>query len=249
MHAVIDLNCDLGEGASYDAALMPFITSASIACGAHAGDAVTMRETVQAALRHGVAIGAHPGFADRAQFGRRELALSPHEIGTLVYAQVMELKAIALSEGARVTYVKPHGALYNMAARERIVADAVAEAVARVDAGLWLYGLAGGQLLVAGRARGLRVASEAFVDRTYQADGSLTPRTQSGAVITDVADAVAQAVRLIRERKVLTNTGSAFSMTADTLCLHGDGSSAVSFARDVHTALRREGVPLRPLAS
>lgn len=247
MAAVIDLNCDLGEGGGDDAALMPLITSANIACGAHAGDTATMRATVRAAMLHGVAIGAHPGFADREFFGRRELALPPTEIGALVYAQVAELRVIALNEGARLTHVKPHGALYNLAARDVAVAAAVAEAVARVDSSLWLYGLAGGKLLAAGRSHGLRVAAEVFADRTYQADGSLTPRDRPRAVIANTGDAVNQVLRLLREGRVLAVTGEEVVMDADTVCLHGDGAGAAVFALGLRTALLAEGVQLRAL--
>ena len=247
MAAVIDLNCDLGEGGADDAALLPLITSANIACGAHAGDPATMRATVRAARQHGVALGAHPGFADREFFGRRELALPPAVIGALVYAQVAELHAIALNEGALLTHVKPHGALYNLAARDVAVADAVAAAVARVDAGLWLYALAGGQLLAAGRSHGLRVAAEVFADRTYQADGSLTPRDSPGAVIANAGDAVNQVLRLLREGRVRAVTGVDVLVAADTVCLHGDGAGAALFAHGLRAGLLGAGVQLRAL--
>jgi len=245
----IDLNCDLGEGAGQDEALMPFISSANIACGEHAGDAGVMRATVRLARRHGAAIGAHPGFADRECFGRRELSLPPQEIVTLVRGQLERLREIASAEGAVVTYVKPHGALYNMAARDAVVADAIAEAVAGVDAGWWLYGLAGGELLAAGRARGLRVAAEVFADRTYQADGTLTPRNRADALIEDAAAAVAQVLRMIRDGRVRATNGEDVRIQADTVCLHGDGAGAMDFARGVRAALEREGVRVRALAA
>lgn len=248
MRPVIDLNCDLGEGASQDEALMPLVTSANIACGAHAGDEATMRATVALARRHGVAVGAHPGFSDREHFGRRELALPPAEIVALVRMQVETLRMIARAEGVVLKHVKPHGALYNRAARDAAVADAIAEAVAGVDGGLWLYGLAGGELLKAGKARGLRVASEVFADRTYQADGSLTPRNRPDALIGNVADAAAQALRMIRERRVRATDGSDVSITADTVCLHGDGADAVEFARGLRAALAQADVTVRALA-
>ena len=244
----IDLNCDLGEGAGHDEALMPLISSANIACGAHAGDDGVMRATVRLALRHGVAIGAHPGFADREYFGRRERELPPHEIVTLVSGQLERLREIAKAEGAVVTHVKPHGALYNMAARDAAVADAIAEAVAGVDAGLWLYGLAGGELLAAGRARGLRVVAEVFADRTYQADGSLTPRNHPDALLDNTPSAVAQVLRMVREGYVRATNGAEVRIQADTVCLHGDGAEAASFARSVREALEREGVRVRALA-
>lgn len=245
----IDLNCDLGEGAGDDAALMPLMTSANIACGAHAGDEATMRATVRLALRHGVAIGAHPGFADREHFGRRERVLSPGELARLVQSQVLALRRIAHEEGARVVHVKPHGALYNLAAKDARVADVIAEAVAGVDADLWLYGLAGGELLKAGSARGLRVASEVFADRTYQADGSLTPRGRADALLTDVAASVAQVLEMVRGGRVRATTGEAVAITADTLCLHGDGEQATALARAVRSALADAGVEMRAVSS
>lgn len=241
----IDLNCDLGEGAGQDEFLMPLITSANIACGAHAGDEAVMRATVRLARKHGAAVGAHPGFADREQFGRRERTLPPEEIVALVRGQLEALRDIAKSEGVAVTHVKPHGALYNLAARDAGVADAIAEAVVGVDASLWLYGLAGGELLAAGRVRGLRVAAEVFADRTYMADGSLTPRGRPDALHTDAMAAGAQVLRMIREGCVRAVDGTEVRIQADTLCLHGDGAEAVVFARSVRDALAREGVQVR----
>ena len=249
MGAAIDLNCDLGEGAGHDAELMPLVTSANIACGAHAGDAAEMRATVRLAQRHGVAIGAHPGFADREHFGRRVLELPPGEIVALVRGQIDTLAGIASETGARVTHVKPHGALYNLSARDARVADAIAEAVAGADDRLWLYGLAGGELLKAGEARGLRVAAEVFADRTYQADGSLTPRGRPDALLTNEADSVAQVLRMVREGRVGTTEGRDIAIVADTLCLHGDGAHAVEFARSVRAALNAAGVRVRALVS
>ncbi|HVW21243.1 MAG TPA: 5-oxoprolinase subunit PxpA, partial [Opitutaceae bacterium] len=176
----IDLNCDLGEGGGEDERLMPLITSANIACGGHAGDAGTMRAALELARRHGVAAGAHPGFADREHFGRRELPVTGAGAAELVLAQVRALQAVAAQLELPLAHVKPHGALYNLAARSRPVAEGIAEAVRRADARLVLVGLAGGELLAAGRAYGLRVAAEAFADRGYRADGSLVPRGQPG---------------------------------------------------------------------
>ncbi|MFA6961651.1 MAG: 5-oxoprolinase subunit PxpA [Opitutaceae bacterium] len=240
----IDLNCDLGEGVGDDEALMPLITSANIACGAHAGNEAVMRATVRLARRHGVAVGAHPGFVDREHFGRRELVLSAAEITTLVRAQVEALQMIAKDEGVLITHVKPHGALYNLAARDAGAAEAIAEAVAGVDANLWLYGLAGSELIKRGRARGLRVASEVFADRTYQADGALTDRSRTDALIKDEAAAIAQVLGMIREGRVRTIDGTEVAIVADTICLHGDAAGAVEFARGVRAALDREGVRL-----
>jgi 5-oxoprolinase (ATP-hydrolysing) subunit A len=248
MSAAIDLNCDLGEGADNDAALMPLITSANIACGGHAGDEASMRAAVRLALRHGVAVGAHPGFADREHFGRRELTLPAHEIVAQVRGQVEALLTIATDEGAVLTHVKPHGALYNLAARDAAVAEAVAEAVASVDGHLWIYGLAGSKLPAAGRARGLRVAEEVFADRTYQADGSLTPRNRPDALVSSANAAIKQVLRMVRESQVHALDGTVVPITADTLCLHGDGAHAVEFARGLRDALRDNGIAVRALA-
>ena len=227
----IDLNCDLGEGAAHDAELMPLITSANIACGAHAGDRDTMRATVALAQAHDVTIGAHPGYADRVNFGRTEVPMSPRALGQLVLGQVAQL-----CDMATVRHVKPHGALYNLAARDAAVAAVIAEAVHALDASLVLFALRGSELGRAGRARGLRVAEEVFADRTYRADGSLTPRAEPGALITDVAESVAQALRFAHEG-------------ADTICLHGDGPHAVAFARRLRVELAAAGVVVKSFGS
>jgi UPF0271 protein len=243
--ATIDLNCDLGEGAGHDAELMPLITSANIACGAHAGDEATMRATLALAKQHGVAIGAHPGFADRANFGRRELAVSPGEVQGLVHDQVLQLHLMARGLGARLAHVKPHGALYNMAARDPALARAVVDAVYEVDPRLTLFGLAGSHLIAVAEACGLPVASEVFSDRTYQADGSLTPRSQPGAVIADETAAVAQVLRMLREGRVRALDGTDVDIRAETVCVHGDGAQAVGFARRLRDALAAAGVEVR----
>ena len=239
MPRTIDLNCDLGEGARHDAELMPLITSANIACGAHAGDLATMRNSVALAQAHGVALGAHPGFADREHFGRRELSLSPAEIRALVIGQISALAALG-----PLRHVKPHGALYTLAARDAAVAGAVAEAVWAVDPALALFALAGSELVRAGHGRGLRVVSEVFADRTYQRDGSLTPRSRTDALIHDEDAAVAQVLRMVGEGCVRATDGSDVSIVADTICLHGDGPQAVAFARRLNAELNRAGIAL-----
>jgi 5-oxoprolinase (ATP-hydrolysing) subunit A len=241
----VDLNCDLGEGGTHDAALMPLITSANIACGGHAGDEATMRASIQLALRHGVAIGAHPGLADRENFGRVEQPLTPTEARALVLEQTERLQRLAEDLGGVVGHVKPHGALYNMAARDAALAKAVAEAVYEVDSRLSLVGLAGSRLTEAGQACGLRVMHEVFADRTYQADGSLTPRSRPDALITDGALAVAQVLCLVREGRVRATDGSEVQIRADTLCLHGDGAHPVEFALRLRQALTAAGVEIR----
>jgi UPF0271 protein len=236
----IDLNCDLGEGAGHDAGLMPLITSANIACGGHAGDKATMCTTVELAQKHGVAIGAHPSFADRENFGRRELVMSAEEIWAMVMIQIMALRAIA-----PLRHVKPHGALYNLAARDATVAGVVADAVLAVDKELILFALAGSELVNAGRARGLRVAEEVFADRTYQADGSLTPRSRPEAMIQDEGIMAAQALRMIHEGKVRSTDGVEVSIKADTICIHGDGPNAVTFAQRLKVELRKAGIEIK----
>ena len=204
----IDLNCDLGEGGGHDAAMMPLITSANIACGIHAGDVDTMREAVNLARHFGVAIGAHPSLNDRANFGRKEMKVSYREAHLYVLTQTKLLQIIARQCGTKVGHVKPHGALYNMAARDAELADAIAQAVYDVDPSLVLFGLAGSCLLEAGKVHGLQVASEVFADRTYQANRSLTPRTQPNAMITDEDAAVSQVLRMVREGVVRSTDGT-----------------------------------------
>ncbi len=236
----VDLNCDLGEGAGHEAELMPLITSANIACGAHAGDAATMRATAELARRHGVAVGAHPGFADRENFGRREVTLPAAEIGQLVTRQIR-----TLAEMGAVRHVKPHGALYNLAARDRAVADEIARAVRAVDPGLVLFGLAGSELVRAGRAAGLAVAEEVFADRTYRRDGSLTPRSEAGALIEHEDAAVAQVLRMVGEGVVRTTGGTDVAINADTICLHGDGARAVALAKRIRAELENAGIEVK----
>ncbi|ACB76108.1 5-oxoprolinase subunit PxpA [Opitutus terrae] len=240
----LDLNCDLGEGGAHDAELMPLISSANIACGAHAGDAQTMQAAVALAQRHGVAIGAHPGFADREYFGRRELELPPSGIERLVGEQVNALRALA-----PLRHVKPHGGLYNRAACDRACAEAVARAVRAVDPALVLYALAGSELVRAGRAAGLRVAEEVFADRTYRADGSLTPRSEPGALIESEDAMVVQVLQVVREGIVRSIDGVDVKIVADTVCLHGDGSQVVAFARRLRTALESAGIEIAAMAA
>jgi len=240
----LDLNCDLGEGAGHDAELMPLITSANIACGAHAGDAATMRATVALAQRHGVAIGAHPGYADRANFGRREVVLPAAALRELVTTQIA-----ALARLGPLRHVKPHGALYNLAARDREVAAVVADAVRAANPRLILFALAGSELARAGRAAGLAVAKEIFADRTYRHDGSLTPRSQPDALITDEAAAVAQVLRMVRGGGVRKTNGARVRVRADTVCLHGDGPHAVAFARRLRRELSAAGIEIKAFSA
>ncbi|MBL9187402.1 MAG: LamB/YcsF family protein [Opitutaceae bacterium] len=246
MQRTIDLNCDLGEGAGHDAELMPLVTSANIACGAHAGDAATMRATIALAQRHGVAIGAHPGFDDRENFGRRELPLTPIEAAELVLRQVQRMQEMAVPLGASMKHIKLHGALYNMVSRDAALAKAVVEAISSAAKNPTIFVLAGSKLEQVARASGdIRVVSEVFADRTYQRDGSLTPRARPDALIHDEAQAVAQVLRMVREGVVRATDGTDVPVRADTVCVHGDGPHAVAFARRLRAALIEAGVALR----
>jgi UPF0271 protein len=247
MNRQIDLNCDLGEsfGAwtmGADASVMPYISSANIACGFHAGDADTMRRTVELALRANVAIGAHVSLPDLQGFGRREMRISANEAYAMTLYQIGALAGFVRAAGLRMRHVKPHGALYNMAAREAALADAIAQAVRDFDAALVLVGLAGSELPHAGERAGLAVAHEAFADRRYEDDGSLTPRREAGAVITDVDSAVAQALAIARGEPIATRQRGTLQLRADTLCVHGDRPDAERFARELCEALAQAGV-------
>jgi 5-oxoprolinase (ATP-hydrolysing) subunit A len=247
---VVDINCDLGEsfGAyrlGVDEHILPNVTSANIACGFHAGDPSVMRKTVQLALQHGVRIGAHPGLPDLMGFGRREMNLSPKEAYDFVVYQIGALYGFVKSEGASMQHVKPHGALYNMAAKSPELSEAIAEAVYKVDPELILFGLAGSELIKAGEKIGLRTAQEVFADRTYQSDGSLTSRSQPDALITDDHQAVNQVIRMIKEKKVLSQQGVNVPIQADTICIHGDGEHALVFARMIRQQLAASEIMVR----
>ena len=231
----IDLNCDLGEAVTpeqldVEARLTAYVTSVNIACGVHAGDATLMRRTVQLAQQHDLAIGAHPGLPDREAGGRREQPLSHRFVQEMILSQVGELMAICQAEGVRLTHVKPHGALYNMAARDRTLADAIAAGVEQIDRRLILVGLAGSELFAAGKARGLAVAAEGFADRAYQADGRLVPRDLEGALIHDESTVVSRAHSLIHDSTIPAVDGTLLHLRIDTLCLHGDTPGAVRLA-------------------
>lgn len=243
----IDLNSDLGESFGSwamgdDGALMPSLTSANIACGFHAGDPGTIRHTLTLAQAHGVAVGAHPGFPDLVGFGRRELHATPQEVEDLVLYQVAALAGMAASRGMTLAHVKAHGALYNMACRDRSLAQAIARAVAALDRSLVLFGLPGSALLDEGERAGLAVAAEAFADRAYNPDGSLTSRRIPGSVLTDPAVVVDRALRMIADGEVIAIDKSVIRLRADTLCVHGDTPGAPDLLRHLRTALERAGV-------
>ena len=246
----IDLNSDLGESfgrwtLGHDAELMASITSCNIACGYHAGDPEVMRRTVRLAREHGVAIGAHPGLPDLVGFGRRAMSVTAAEVENLVLYQVGALAAIARAEGTRLQHVKPHGALYNMAIRDRGLADGIARAVASFDPSLLLFGLPGTELLRAGDAAGLPLAAEGFADRNYEADGSLTPRTEPDAVIHDAAAVVTRAVQMAREGVVISRDGEEVPMRVATICTHGDTPGSHTLARRIRDGLERAGIKVR----
>jgi UPF0271 protein len=245
----IDLNADVGESfgpwrMGDDERLIPLVSSVNVACGAHAGDPLTIARTVRLAVAHGAAIGAHPGYPDLAGFGRRDLDMAPDELESSLIAQVGAVQAIARSEGATVRHVKVHGALYNRAAHDAELAAAIAGAVARLDPDLVLVGLAGSALLAAGRIAGLALLAEGFADRAYEADGSLRDRRKPGAILAPAA-AGEQAVSIARDHCVVTADGPRVAVDADTICIHGDGPEAVTTAVAVRAALGAAGIDIR----
>ncbi|QHT69378.1 LamB/YcsF family protein [Rhodocytophaga rosea] len=249
-NSYIDLNCDLGEsfGAYHlgaDEQILPYISSANIACGFHAGDPSVMRKTVKLAMQHKVAIGAHPGLPDLVGFGRRMMVISPEEAFDLIVYQVGALWAFVQAEAGKLHHVKPHGALYNMAAVNGRLAEAIAEAIFKVNPQLILYGLAGSELIKAGNKLGLQTAQEVFADRTYQPDGTLTPRNLPHALLSDPALAARQVVDMVKQGKVKALTGVEISIQADTVCIHGDGSQAVTFVHTIREFLSRESIIIR----
>lgn len=245
--ACIDLNCDMGEGMGNDHLIMPFISSANIACGYHAGDEDTMKRTVELALKYKVAIGAHPSFNDKQNFGRTELQVDLNELYDLVAIQISLLKKIAAMSGATLHHVKPHGALYNMAARDKEMSATIAGAVKDADKNLVLYGLSNSHLITEAASIGLRTASEVFADRTYQDNGSLTPRSQPGALIEDETTSLQQVLQMIQQQQVRSFSGKIIPVKAETLCLHGDGKHAVQFAEHIHVTLKRKNIDIRAI--
>ena len=248
----VDLNADVGEsfGAwslGQDPALMSSITSASVACGFHAGDPGVMRATVALALEHGVAVGAHPGFPDLAGFGRRELQVSPRDVEDFVVYQIGALAGIAAAQGVRLQHVKPHGALFNMAVRDAALAAAIARAVAMIDKSMILFGLPGSELVAAGLRAGLRTACEVFADRAYRPDGTLVPRQEEGAVIHDAGEVEARVIGMVRDQAVQAVDGTRVPRTVDTICVHGDTPGAAELAARIRSALEKAGVEVKAL--
>lgn len=249
----VDLNCDLGEsfGAytlGMDAEVIRHITSANVACGFHASDPLVMAKTVALAKAAGVAVGAHPGYPDLVGFGRRNMVVSPEEAKAMVQYQVGALQAFCTANGLHLQHVKPHGAMYNMAAKDRRLADAICRGIREVDPELILMGLSGSCLLDAAQDAGLRWASEVFADRAYEDDGSLTPRGMDGAVITDEEEAIARVLQMVEQGTVTARSGKVIPIRADSVCLHGDGEKAVAFARRIREALSASGVKVISLS-
>jgi len=246
----IDLNCDMGEAfGNYsmpnDETLMNYITSVNIACGYHAGDPAVMQQTVAMAIRKNVAIGAHPGLPDLQGFGRREMKISANEAYQITLYQIGALHAFVKAAGGKLNHVKAHGALYNMAAKDAALAKAIVQAVHDFDPSLILYALAGSQMVEAAHKISIKTASEVFADRTYQDDGSLTPRTQNNAMITNEADSIKQVLLMVKQKQVISTSGKTINLNADTLCLHGDGDHAVDFARTISERLKKEGISIK----
>lgn len=232
------INCDMGEGAGTDEFIMPFINAANIACGYHAGDTATMWQTVELAIKNNVAIGAHVSFFDKENFGRSELQLSNDEVYELVSQQLIILNEITTALDAKINHVKPHGALYNMSAKDGILATVIAKAVKDFDGNLILVGLSGGHSISEAKKTGLKTVSEVFADRTYQDDGTLTPRSLTNALIDTEEKVIKQVLQMIKEGSVTTVTGKTIPIIAETICIHGDGKHAVEFAKAIYEAIK-----------
>lgn len=245
MSLTVDLNADLGEGAGSDAELLGLVSSASIACGFHAGDANSMRESISAALSSGVAVGAHPSLYDRENFGRKEMPVTADQVFDLVTYQLGVFEAIAETAGARPNHVKPHGALYNMAARDRNLADAVVRAMIAVDRSLLLFAPGNSALAAAAAAQQIKIVAEVFADRNYLGNGSLVPRARPDALLHEPKEAAMRVLRMLSEGKVRSVEGTDVDVCAETICLHGDTPEAVEFARTLRSALEAAGVQVR----
>lgn len=240
----VDLNCDLGEGCTTDAEIMPFISSANIACGYHAGNEEIIKQTVLLAKKFNVAIGAHPSYPDKANFGRKEMDLPLQEIKDLVIEQIQIVKKIAAETGRSLHHVKPHGALYNQAARNINIATIIAEAVKEVDASLILFGLPNSESGKAAEKVGLNFYNEVFADRTYTDKGQLTPRTSPDAMITTDEEAIQQVMQMLQEETVTSTNGKIIPIQADTICIHGDGEHALSFAEQINTLIKHSNIKI-----
>jgi UPF0271 protein len=243
----VDLNCDLGEGMQTDEQIIPLISSANIACGFHAGDESIMKRTIELCLQQGVAIGAHPSWPDRENFGRTDMNLSEQELYECIIDQLQLLQNLASTFNTKLKHVKPHGALYNQSAKNKIIASAIARAVKDFDSSLVLFGLSGSISLREAAQIGLKTAHEVFADRTYMDDGSLTPRSQPNALIEDENKAVQQALQMIQHGTVIAISGKVIPVKADTVCLHGDGKQALVFCRNIHEQLKLQGIAIQAI--
>jgi UPF0271 protein len=242
MNLQVDINADLGEGAGHDSELLALVSSASIACGFHAGDVAAITSSLALAAEFGVAVGAHPSLDDRANFGRTELPVTPHEVFALVVYQVAAFNALASAAGTPAKHLKPHGALYNMAARDRTLADGVVRAIGAVDPGLVLFAPGSSELACAAESQGIRIAREVFADRNYLPNGALVPRSRPDALLHDASEVAPRVLRMLREHKVRAIDGSDVPIQADTICVHGDTPDAVELVRNLRSQLEREGV-------
>jgi 5-oxoprolinase (ATP-hydrolysing) subunit A len=243
----IDLNCDMGEGMENDAFIMPFISSANIACGYHAGDNDIMKRTIGLSVKHGVAIGAHPGFADKENFGRTEQHLSNEAYYDLVSKQLAIIQKFIDEAGATLHHVKPHGALYNMSAKDPILANIIAAAVKDHNPSLKLYGLSNSYSITEAEKTGLQAVSEVFADRTYTDEGNLTPRNQPNALISSEQQSLQQVLQMIRQQRVTSTGNKTVPVKAGTICIHGDGAHAVSFAHLIFTTLKENNIVIKPV--
>lgn len=243
----VDLNCDLGEGVNTDELIIPLISSANIACGFHAGDEITMKRTIELCLQYGVAIGAHPSWPDRENFGRTEMNLPEQDLYNCITEQLEILKSIAATYHTKLHHVKPHGALYNQSAKNKIIASTIAKAVKDFDASLILFGLSGSISLTEAELLGLKTAHEVFADRTYLEDGSLTPRSRPDALIENEDKAAQQALQMIQQGTVTSISGKIIPVKADTVCLHGDGKQALAFCTKIHEQLKNHGIVIQAI--
>jgi len=248
----VDLNCDMGESSplwSYniekDLELLQYISSVNLACGYHAGDPETMKRITEAGLKNNIAIGAHPSFPDLKNFGRNEMHFNPGQIAEMVMAQISVLHKIVQPMGGKLHHVKPHGALYNMAAKDDTMAKAICKAIIDLDSSIIIYGLSGSALISAGAAMGLETCSEVFADRTYQDNGSLTPRTSAQALISNISTAASQVLRMIQKAIVVSISGNEIPILAETICIHGDAPNAVHFSKEINQLLLQNGVEIR----
>lgn len=251
--AKIDLNCDLGESfgnykCGMDEEVIPYISSANVACGFHASDPLVMSKTVKNAKEYNVSVGAHPGYPDLVGFGRRNMDISPKEVKAMVQYQVGALIAFCLANGVKLCHVKPHGAMYNMAGRDMALATAICEGIYEVDKNLILLGLSGSKMLTAAGETGLRSACEVFADRAYEEDGSLVARSREGAVITDENIAIERVISMVKNKTVTAITGKVIEVNADSVCVHGDGVKAVEFVKKISMRLKEENITIAPIS-